>query len=274
LRPEEFPTALALAQKSGIEMERFRVILGTVPATATDMEVATFIYQIARTNLDPVARQIYLVSRGGKCTVQTGIDGYRLVADRTDRYVGSSDPRYDEGLTQYEWIKTGRDVPMTATVTIKKVISGQVGEFTATAAWDAYFPGEGQGYMWRKMPLLMLSKCAEALALRKAFPAELSGIYIAEEMMQSGLAENDVVADEIAKELGVKNTNALLVLGKLEEVGIKGNDPRIVAMIGTSVEDVPATGEGNDTLKLVWNAATAIRKGAQPDDVLVAPSKE
>jgi hypothetical protein len=70
-------------------------------------------------------------------------------------------------------------------VTVYKIIGNVRCPFTASARWDQYYPGDEQGFMWRKMPHLMLGKCAEALALRKAFPAELSGLYIKEEMDQA-----------------------------------------------------------------------------------------
>jgi hypothetical protein len=127
-----------------------------------------------------LARQIYFQKRFNKrkqkfeMTIITGIDGYRLIADRTGQYAGNDDPTFDD-----------EENVRKATVTVYKIVSNIRCPFTASARWEQYYPGDEQGFMWRKMPHLMLGKCAEALALRKAFPAELSGIYIKEEMDQA-----------------------------------------------------------------------------------------
>jgi hypothetical protein len=82
-------------------------------------------------------------------------------------------------------------------VTVYKMIAGQRCPFTATARWDQYYPGDSQGFMWRKMPHLMLGKCAEGLALRKAFPAELAGAYVKEEMDQAHAEPADTVYEDV-----------------------------------------------------------------------------
>lgn len=155
------------------------LIKRTVAQGATDDELKIFMHQCQRTGLDPLARQIYFQKRraGGqdRVTIITGIDGYRLVADRTGQYAGNDDPVFDD-----------EERPQRATVTVYKLVGGVRCPYTATARWSQYYPGDAQGFMWKKMPHLMLGKCAEALALRKAFPAELSGIYTPEEMEQAG----------------------------------------------------------------------------------------
>lgn len=166
------------------------LIKQTVAKGTTDQELEMFLYQAKRTGLDPLARQIHCIVRfaNGKrnLSIQTGIDGYRLIADRTGLYAGSDDYRFDEGLSEFEHIQTGRGDPVTATVTVHKIVQGQRVPFTASCRWSEYYPGEKGGFMWKKMPYLMLGKTAEALALRKAFPAELSGIYTDAEMAQAG----------------------------------------------------------------------------------------
>ena len=165
--------------------EQVELIKRTIAVGATNDELQLFLYQAKRTGLDPLSRQIHFVKRQDKGTIQTAIDGYRLVADRTGKYAGSDDYLFDEGLNQFQHIHSGRKAPITATVTVWKIVQGERCPFTATARWEEYFPGEKQGFMWKKMPYLMIGKCAESLALRKAFPAELSGLYTNEEMMQA-----------------------------------------------------------------------------------------
>ena len=169
----------------GFSLEQAELIKAAIAKDATDEEFRLFLYTSQRTGLDPLTKQIHLVRKKVKqaegsfktvMTIQTGIDGYRAIADRTGQLAGIDDPVYDteEALS-----------PKKATVTVYKMINHQRCPFTATARWKEYYPGETHGFMWSKMPYLMLGKCAEALALRKAFPNDLSGIYTNEEMHQA-----------------------------------------------------------------------------------------
>lgn len=149
----------------------------------TDGDLAVFFHQCVRTGLDPFAKQIYMVGRwdgranATRYTIQTGIDGYRLIAERTGKYAGSDE----------SWVEQDGK-PVSATVTVRKIVDGQVCNFSATARIEEYVQtgkdGKPMG-LWAKMPHRMLAKCAEALALRKAFPQDLSGLYTAEEMSQA-----------------------------------------------------------------------------------------
>jgi phage recombination protein Bet len=161
--------------------EDIALIRETVCRGASDAEFRLFINQCVRTGLDPIQRQIYSIPRGNGRTIQTGIDGYRLIAQRTGEYAGSDDAIYD---TEAE------DHPNRATVTVWRLVEGVPRAFTATARWSEYKPAAGQDQMWQKMPYLMIAKCAEALALRKAFPQELSGIYTDAEMDQATTIES------------------------------------------------------------------------------------
>jgi phage recombination protein Bet len=165
--------------------ERVELVRRMVAPGVTNDELQFFLYQCKRTGLDPLARQIHAVRRKGKMVIQTGIDGYRLVADRTGTYAGSDAAEFSGSGTLVG--REGKEHPLIARVRVWKMVGGARCGFTAEARWDEYYPGEGdEGFFWRKMPFGQLAKCAEALALRKAFPLELSGVYTHEEMHQAG----------------------------------------------------------------------------------------
>ena len=157
------------------------LIRRTVAAGASADELDLFFHQARRAGLDPLAKQIYFVKRQGKGVVQVGIDGLRLIADRTGQYAGSDDAEFAAA--------NDRGYPSAAKVVVYKMVGNQRCPFGATARWDEYFPGDSQGFQWKRMPHAMLAKCAEALALRKAFPADMSGLYVHEEMEQAGANE-------------------------------------------------------------------------------------
>jgi len=136
-----------IAARDPLEEKR-DLIRRTVAKDTTDDELELFFIQCRRTGLDPFSRQIYCIKRSGRATIQTGIDGYRLIADRTGAYAGSDDAEFDEGAGH----------PTLARVTVWKLVHGQRYAFTATARWDEYKP-ESNAPMWAKMPHTMLAKC-------------------------------------------------------------------------------------------------------------------
>lgn len=152
------------------------LIKSTVAKGATNDEFKLFIVVAKRTGLDPFSKQIHFVKRGSQGTIQTGIDGYRAIAERSGTLAGIDDAIYDDEKAQH---------PNKASVTVYRIINGLRVPFTASARWQEYCPKPPNDFMWKKMPYLMLAKCAEALALRKAFPNDLSGLYTNEEMGQS-----------------------------------------------------------------------------------------
>ena len=167
--------------------EQVDLIKRTVAEGATNDELALFMHQAKRTGLDPLARQIYCVKRQGKMTIQTSIDGFRVVAERTGVYAGQDAPIHAYGKNPK---KVGEKfVPYKTQVNIYK-FNPKTGErylaAVGEAFWDEFKPQGGQDFMWKKMPHVMLAKCAEAQALRKAFPQDLSGLYTDDEMAQTG----------------------------------------------------------------------------------------
>lgn len=173
--------------------ERQLAALQSLGMTGSPAELAILLHHCQRTGLDPWARQIYLITRqdrqrGTRATVQVSIDGMRLVADRVDRQTGGHHG-YEETLwcgDDGQW----RDVwlavtpPAAAKVTI--VRDGH--RIPVVAHGREYMPYTAKGTpagLWRDKPALMLAKCAEALALRRAYPQDLSGLYTSDEMAQS-----------------------------------------------------------------------------------------
>ncbi|MDN6374286.1 MAG: recombinase RecT [Brevibacterium aurantiacum] len=155
---------------------------------ASDADLAVFFHQSQRTGLDPFAKQIYMIERKGKQTIQTGIDGFRLIARRTI-------DRTKEGFGYRPTLWCGRDGQWRdvwleqeppAAAKVGGVRGGQ--EFDAIALFDSYAGKKYDGNlnaMWSTQGAHMIAKCAEALALRKAFPQDLSGLYTSDEMAQA-----------------------------------------------------------------------------------------
>lgn len=149
------------------------LIKNKIAKDATQEEYDLFIMMARRTRLDPLLNQLYFVKYGGKPQYITSIDSYRIIAHRTLAFAGVDLPIFEYG-------KDGKVTH--ASITVYKLVQGQRFGFSAKVSFSEYTTRQNQ---WVSKPETMLAKVAEAHALRKAFPNDLSGIYTQEEMEQA-----------------------------------------------------------------------------------------
>lgn len=177
-------TELAITpEQTGFNDKQIAALRSLGVQNAPPADVALFFHQAARTGLDPFARQIYLINRGGKNTIQVGIDGFRVIRDRKGTYQGHTEEWCGpDGQWRDVWLDT-KAPPAAARVSV--YVKGYVHPVVGIALWSEYAQigrdGKPQS-VWGSKPALMLAKCAEALALRKAYPQDLSGLYTEDEL--------------------------------------------------------------------------------------------
>jgi phage recombination protein Bet len=171
---------------------QLQLIKDTYAKGTTNEEFALFIQTAQYRRLDPFKRQICLISfkdsKLGREVHQpvVTIDGQRAKAEDTGLYEGQTKPEWcgPDGQWVDVWLKA--DPPAAARVGVYRTGFREALYAVATlASYAAKYPDGNFKAMWKTMPDVMLAKCAEALALRKAFPDQLSGIYTPEEMEQA-----------------------------------------------------------------------------------------
>lgn len=180
-------------QQSGWTEQQIATLRHIGVENATPGDLAVFFHVVKRTGLDPFAKQIYMIGRwspnGTKYTIQTGIDGFRLIGRRAANAsgesiaVGAPEWAREDGQWMPVWSPSWGQ-PIAARVTIHR--NGN--PFTAIALFDEYKQTKRDGaltQMWAQRPAGQIAKCAEALAWRMAFPQDLGGIYADEEMHQA-----------------------------------------------------------------------------------------
>lgn len=191
--------------------------------TAKPDEFAEFIYTAERLQLDPLARQIYFIRRGaggddsdtGRAGAEVSIDGARLLAERTGDYCGQTPPEWakvytnagDATIVWYPVWPFRSEQPHACRIGVYR--RGFTEPLVAVGRFDAYAQhkrGGGLNSMWTKRGPEQLAKCTEALALRQAFPKEMSGVYTDDEMGQADNEPTSAPSTTVARTATRRNT--------------------------------------------------------------------
>ncbi|KKK61550.1 hypothetical protein LCGC14_3013210 [marine sediment metagenome] len=174
--------------------EQIKLLKNTVARgqDLTDDEFLLLGYVSKQAGLDPFLKQIYPVkffstpAKAKILTFLTSIEGYRLIAERTKRYAGRDEYMFNEGISLYHMIEDKKMTPHTATATVYKIMNKERYPTCHSVRWEEFYPSDdNKQWMWKKMGFNQLGKCAEAGALRAAFPNNYKGIYVDVEFDQS-----------------------------------------------------------------------------------------
>ena len=229
----------------------------------TDSEMQLFAMVAYQTGLDPFTKQIYAIKRGGKVTHQTGIDGYRTVAEsKTGQYAGSDEATYE--ACDCGEADSPKEHPSVARVVVHRVLpSGHVVDQVGIARWHELKPAHTKGNygytddMWWRMPYNQLAKCAEANGLRKAFPRVLGGVYIEEEMQQAGPAENPALMAAAAQPTARERLAA-------RREAIEATEPQIIDQAPPEAVSEAVAKCGNQAVDGIAAGETCIRLADHP----------
>lgn len=195
--PAAQPGALALSPGQTTWTAEQQAAFASIGLDKTpDADRIAYLHICQRLGLDPWAKEVFLIGRndstqpsGKKWTVQTGIDGFRTMAQRTGRHRGETDPQWcgPDGEWRNIWSETTPPFAARAGVRVADPVSGVVFEQWAVCHYTEFVPiyqGRPMG-LWPTKARHMLAKCAKAQAYRAAYPREAAGVYGHEEMHQA-----------------------------------------------------------------------------------------
>ncbi len=189
-----------LPQTTLSENELFDVLKSSLYVGAQDESIKLVLGYCQAAGLDPMQKPVHIVPmycatgkkdangydiKAMRDVVMPGIGLYRIQAARTGSYAGAAEPEYGDDVTEkLDSVKV--TYPKWCKVTVKRQLAnGDIAEFTSIEFWKENYAMKSKSTapnaMWLKRPYGQIAKCAEAQALRKAFP-EIGSQPTADEM--------------------------------------------------------------------------------------------
>lgn len=229
-RVEKPLVAPAILERLDIDMDTYLTLKNSIFPGAKDDSIQLALAYCRSAQLDILQKPVHLVPMSVKNAmtnsfefrdvVMPGITLYRIQASRSGSYAGKNEPEYGRDVTE---VINGISItyPEYCRITVKKVVEGKICEFTAKEYWKENYASKKDGTpnaMWVKRPYAQLAKCAEAQALRMAFPELVGGIPTAEEMEGKTLdGSYDTIESQKVKEEVIGQTELDILRGKIEE---------------------------------------------------------
>lgn len=180
------------------EAEMMKVLQSSLYPGAAPESIKMVLGYCKAAGLDPMQKPVHIVpmwDSKAKCmrdVIMPGIGLYRTQAARSG-CAGVTEPEFGPDISESIG-GTAMTYPAWCRVTVRRrIATGEVVEFTAKEFWKENYATAGKdssapNAMWKKRPYGQIAKCAEAQALRKAFP-EIGSEPTADEMMGKTINE-------------------------------------------------------------------------------------
>jgi phage recombination protein Bet len=216
----------AIIESFGIDKYIYSALKSSIYPGAKDESIAMVVSYCKAAKLDVMQKPVHIVAMNVydsqareysfRDVVMPGVGLYRIQASRTGLHVGTTEPEFGPLITK----KLGEKeftFPEWSRVIVKKLVGNVIAEFPAKEFWLENYANAGKdkitkqlklepNAMWAKRSFGQIAKCAEAQALRKAFP-EFCSQPTAEEMEGKTLdsVEVEELVENITKQFGQLN---------------------------------------------------------------------
>jgi phage recombination protein Bet len=212
-----------LARRLGLSDSQLEVYRRTAGlADAPDDVLELYLAQCRALGVDPLSRMIYVIPRRVnippddrhpqwrselRWTFQASIDLFRSIAEESGDYAGQLGPQWSNDGVTWADVWLGKEPPAVCKIGILRKSFSE--PLWVTGTYEYYVPRDAKGNpaptnFWKgEKGAHQLAKCVEELALRKAFPRKLRGIYGDDEMRQAPRPaalpkQTGAIKDEIA----------------------------------------------------------------------------